>query len=165
MRTSKKSHLLNRLFLTTIASVGLLGCAATPDKMVDLQMGMTRAQVLQTMGSPTSVSSINGREYLNYSLCVNQCAGPIPFRQFRPFYVRLIDGKVESFGEKGDFDSTKTPTTRIEIDKTERSTTVNRTPTQEADIFAELRKLKELLDAGIITQAEFDARKKLILSR
>jgi hypothetical protein len=133
--------------------------------MIDLQMGMTRAQAVQTMGSPTSVSSINGSEYLNYSLCVNQCAGPIPFRQFRPFYVRLINGKVESFGEKGDFDSTKTPTTRIEIDKTERSTTVNRTPTPEADIFAELRKLKELLDAGIITQAEFDARKKLILSR
>ena len=160
-----KSPRSNFSIMSTFALVGLLGCAATPVRMVDLQMGLNRAQVVQIMGSPTSVSSINESEYLNYNLCVNQCAGPIPFREFRPFYVRLINGKVESFGEKGDFDSTKTPITRVEIDKTERSTTINRTPTQEADMFAELRKLKELLDAGIITQAEFDARKKLILSR
>lgn len=165
MHTSKRNARLKFSLLFALTSVGLLGCAATPEKMVDLQMGMNRAAVFQTMGNPTSVSKINESEYLNYNLCVNQCAGPIPFRQFRPFYVRLINGKVESFGEKGDFDSTKTPATRIEIDKTERSTTVNRAPTQEADMFAELKKLKELLDAGIITPTEFDARKKLILSR
>jgi outer membrane protein assembly factor BamE (lipoprotein component of BamABCDE complex) len=165
MRTSKSKSPANLSALLALTLVGLLGCAATPEKMVALQMGMNRAEVVQTMGSPTSVSKINESEYLNYNFCVNQCAGPIPFRQFRPFYVRLINGKVESFGEKGDFDSTKTPSTRIEIDKTERSTTVNRPATQEADMFAELKKLKELLDAGIVTQAEFDARKKLILAR
>lgn len=165
MQSYKKKSKLKILALSAMTSIGLLGCAATPEKMVELQMGINRAQVVQIMGSPTSVSSINESEYLNYNLCVNHCAGPIPYRQFRPFYVRLINGKVESFGEKGDFDSTKTPTTRIEIDKAERSTTMNRTPTQEADVFVELRKLKELLDAGIITSTEFDTRKKLILSR
>lgn len=156
---------LTLLTVFTLTAIGLLGCAATPEKMIDLQMGMSRDQVVHTMGSPTSVSRINESEYLNYSLCVTQCAGPIPFRQFRPFYVRLINGKVESFGEKGDFDSTKTPTTRIEIDRTDRSTATNNTSASQTDMFAELRKLKELLDAGIITQAEFDARKTLILSR
>jgi hypothetical protein len=33
------------------------------------------------------------------------------------------------------------------------------------DIYAELKKLKELLDAKIITQDEFELRKKKILSR
>jgi putative oligomerization/nucleic acid binding protein len=33
------------------------------------------------------------------------------------------------------------------------------------DIYAELKKLKELLDAKIITQEEFDSRKKKILAR
>lgn len=33
------------------------------------------------------------------------------------------------------------------------------------DVYAELKKLKELLDAKIITQDEFDARKKMILAR
>ena len=33
------------------------------------------------------------------------------------------------------------------------------------DIYTELKKLKDLLDTGIITQEEFDARKKKILSK
>ena len=33
-----------------------------------------------------------------------------------------------------------------------------------ADSYAELMKLKELLDAGVLTQAEFDAEKLKILS-
>ena len=33
------------------------------------------------------------------------------------------------------------------------------------DIYAELKKLKELLDSKIITQEEFDARKKIILAK
>ncbi len=32
------------------------------------------------------------------------------------------------------------------------------------DVYSELMKLKELLDAGILTQAEFDAQKQKILS-
>lgn len=33
------------------------------------------------------------------------------------------------------------------------------------DVYSELTKLKQLLDAGIITQEEFDSRKKVILAR
>lgn len=40
----------------------------------------------------------------------------------------------------------------------------NATVQKSDDIYTELKKLKELLDAGIITQYEFDARKKKILS-
>ena len=36
---------------------------------------------------------------------------------------------------------------------------------ESGDIYSELKKLKELLDAKIITQEEFDARKKKILNR
>lgn len=35
---------------------------------------------------------------------------------------------------------------------------------QSDDIYAELKKLKELLDSGIVTQEEFDARKRKILA-
>lgn len=35
---------------------------------------------------------------------------------------------------------------------------------QPDDMYVELKKLKELLDSGVITQAEFDARKKKILA-
>ena len=33
-----------------------------------------------------------------------------------------------------------------------------------SDVYAELAKLKELLDAGVLTQAEFDAQKTKLLS-
>ena len=33
------------------------------------------------------------------------------------------------------------------------------------DVFTQLKQLKELVDTGVITPAEFDARKKLVLAR
>lgn len=36
---------------------------------------------------------------------------------------------------------------------------------QSDDMYVELKKLKELLDTGVITQAEFDTKKKKILDR
>ena len=77
-----------------------------------------------------------------------------------PYYVKLVNGKVESFGEKGDFDSTKTPTVRIEIDEKKEVRTKD-----SEDMYTELRKLKDLKDSGIITQEEFDFQKKRLLSK
>ncbi len=152
------------LVFAVISMSTLAGCSATPERMVALEMGMSRAQVIKVMGAPISVSSIDDRDYLNYNLCVSGCTATPLLKRLRPFYVRLVNGKVDSFGEKGDFDSTKTPTTRVEIDKTIRGT-IDSSSKQEQDMFSELRKLKELVDAGIITPAEFEARKKIILSR
>jgi hypothetical protein len=36
---------------------------------------------------------------------------------------------------------------------------------ESGDVYTELKKLKELLDAKIITQEEFDARKQKVLAR
>jgi hypothetical protein len=41
--------------------------------------------------------------------------------------------------------------------------TVVETPAAPADSYGDLMKLKELLDAGVLTQAEFDAQKQKIL--
>lgn len=38
------------------------------------------------------------------------------------------------------------------------------TPAAEVDTYGELMKLKELLDAGVLTQAEFDVQKAKILA-
>jgi hypothetical protein len=37
-------------------------------------------------------------------------------------------------------------------------------PTAEQDTYGDLMKLKELLDAGALTQAEFDAEKQKLLA-
>ena len=99
-----------------------------------------------------------------YSYCVDKCVAPPIYRIYVPFFVRLRAGTVESFGRVGDFDSTKTPTTRVEIDRKDKITQDIRVQ-DSGDMYVELKKLKDLLDTGVITQAEFDAKKKKILEK
>ena len=61
------------------------------------------------------------------------------------------------------------PRTNVVIEKTENITSNNRTTTideskKPVDIYAELVKLDDLRKKGIITEAEFEAQKKKILS-
>lgn len=66
-----------------------------------ISVGMTKQQVIKAMGNPVSVSAQTGTEMLNYSFIET------PFDDPRPYYVRLREGKVESYGRLGDFDSQK----------------------------------------------------------
>ena len=93
----------------------ICGCATTP-KMNHLSVGLTKTEVIAIMGrEPDSTSAKSGVEYLTYLLWRD-------FWDRRPgdysdqFFVRLIDGKVDSYGRKGDFDSTKVPETKQTID-------------------------------------------------
>ena len=78
----------------------------------------------------------------------------------KPYYVRLINGKVESYGRTGDFDSTKTPTVRLESDQTVKQ---NIEVKGSGDLYTELKKLKELKDSGVITDAEFESQEKEVV--
>jgi len=96
--------------------IGLLlisGCA-TAHKMNRISLGMTKEEVIQAMGPPISVSAREGVEYLNYSL--SETASDDFHGWTTPYFVRIINGKVEAYGRKGDFDSTKTPEQKIIID-------------------------------------------------
>ena len=117
-------------------------------------------EVLSKLGQPSSISAKGEAEFLSYRLCKDECWRMPGFRVMGPYYVKLVNGKVESFGEKGDFDSTKTPTVRIEIDEKKEVRTKD-----SEDMYTELRKLKDLKDSGIITQEEFDFQKKRLLSK
>lgn len=66
----------------------LFGCA--PWKAVSkIDLGMTKAQVLQQVGKPESVNGTGNEEYFWY----------IPANKFwTRYYVRFVDGKVESYG-------------------------------------------------------------------
>lgn len=80
-----------------------------------VSMGMSQQDVIGVMGSPETIAAQNGRVYLLYTYAPwydhNGADGGK-----ESYFVRLIDNKVESFGRKGDFDSTKPETIRIEID-------------------------------------------------
>jgi outer membrane protein assembly factor BamE (lipoprotein component of BamABCDE complex) len=146
--------------IATLTMVLLLGGCATAHKISSVQLGMTKEEVIGVMGKPTSVSAQGGAEYLNYVLSeTNDDA----FRGWtKPYYVRLVNGKVESYGRTGDFDSTKTPTVRLESDQSIRQDVQVK---GSGDLYTELKKLKELKDAGVITEEEFQAQKKRLLEK
>lgn len=147
-----------------VAATALVSsCATTSGEFSKVHIGMPRADVIQSLGTPNSIAAQGGAEYMNYYLCMEMCWALDRSLHVRGWhYVRIIDGKVESYGRPGDFDSTKTPTIRIEKDeRIVQDVKVQGTD----DMYVELKKLNELKEQGILTQEEFDERKRKILSK
>lgn len=135
--------------------ITLMGCA-TAHKMNNVQLGMTKQEVIASVGEPASISAKDGTEYLNYRFSEtddNAFDGVTT-----PYFVRLVNGKVDSYGRTGDFDSTQNPTVRVETDK-------NINVQGGDDLYTELKKLKELHDEGILTDEEYQVQKQRILSK
>jgi hypothetical protein len=100
--------------LAVLVCVGLVGCATAPN-MSAVSLGMTKGEVTKELGKPFSVSAQGNMEYLTY----NDRSG-IYGDYTVPYFVRLINGKVESYGKVGDFNSTKNSTNDINLNvKTE----------------------------------------------
>lgn len=94
----------------------LSGCITTtshywskPD-LTRIQVGMTQDQVVKFLGEPETVAAANGYTYLQYGWD-DPFDGHVGASKL--YFVRIIDGKVDAFGEKGDFDTTKDPTIRV----------------------------------------------------
>lgn len=149
-----------RSIFSVVCVLFLVSACATANKISGVRLGMTKDEVVKVMGEPASVSAQGGAEYLNYALSETDDEAFMGFT--RQYFVRLINGKVESYGRSGDFDSTKTPTVRIESDQTVKQ---NVEIKGSADLYTELKKLKELKDSGIITDAEFESQKKKLLEK
>ena len=148
------------LFAVSMIAIISLAACATAHKISQVRIGMTKQEVIELMGQPVSTSATRDVEYLSYSLF--ETGDDAFFGRTRPYYVRIINGKVEAYGRAGDFNSTKTPSVRIETDeKIKQDVNIK----DSGDLYTELKKLKELKDSGIITEEEFKARKKKILEK
>ena len=103
--------------LAVLLCLGLVGCAMLPATVPNLNgvsLGMTKAEVIQNVGVPESASAQGNVEYLKYI-----CTGGFNSRISNgacydrggavEYFVRLVNGKVESYGKVGDFDSAKNP--------------------------------------------------------
>lgn len=146
--------------LVVLLCLGLCGCA-TAKKLNLISIGMSKGDVIKVMGKPTTSSAIEGTEYLNYQL--SQSA--IEFEQVEPYYVCIKDGKVFSYGRKGDFDSTKDPTQVIKIMGDIKSDEKINVKTENNEELAnKLKTLNKLLTDGLITKNEFDEQKKKLLN-
>lgn len=150
---------MRTLFWSLVVCIAMSACA-TAEKIGSVRLGMTKQEVIAVMGPPASVSAQGRSEYLNYALSEtdDQAFSGVT----RPYYVRLIDGRVDSYGRTGDFDSTKTPTVRLESDQAVKQDVRIK---DSGDLYTDLNKLKELKDSGVITEEEFQAQKKRLLER
>ena len=144
----------------TIFSVLLSGCFAKAGQTRGVQYGMSKQEVVAVMGAPVNVSTHGSSQYLSYSVCDadNQTLNGI----MRPYVVRLVDGRVESYGTTGDIGSPQTPTGRQESDQIVKQDARTKEP---VDLYTELIKLKELKDTSVITEEEFRIQKRRILEK
>ena len=87
--------------LVLLLCLGLYGCA-TAGKINSISLGMSKEEVIKTMGQPVSTSAKEGAEYLNYKLSET---GDDDFLGITtPYAVCLKDGKVVSYGRHGDLE-------------------------------------------------------------
>ena len=83
---------------------------------------MTKADALEVMGQPQSVSAKDGTEFLLYTLSEGLTLGGgsngrAKIDQARSlYYIRVNGGVVDAYGRVGDFDSTKIPEIKQTID-------------------------------------------------
>ncbi len=110
----KKENLMKTLYALILANVMVIAGCATAHKMNRLSLGMTKQEVISVMGRPTSTASPGkGQEILRYNL---SATGEDAFEGITDeYFVTLIDGKVDSYGRIGDFDSTKDPSLNLNI--------------------------------------------------
>jgi len=131
---------------------------------------MTKGEVIKLLGQPVSVSAQENCEYLNYKLSETDKEALRGITT--PYYVKVINGRVGSYGRTGDFAATEKPATRVvhqtaKVEKpavkVEKNDDAAMATQNEPELYTELKKLKELRDEGILTEKEYEVRKKKIL--
>lgn len=130
----------------------------TADQLNKVSVGMARDEVIHTLGEPKSISASGDLEYLQYRWVKTVIAADGNFPD--DYFVAIRDGRVVSYGRKGDFGSASAPTQRVDVNETAKRLGPRQ---QNGDLYTNLEKLKALKDEGVITDAEFQAQKTKLL--
>lgn len=105
---------MKKFYIISVLSLFLLGCAST-EQFNKIQIGMTKSEVIQIVGSPRNVSAEGSVEYMTYM--ISETGSDAYYGRETPFFVRLVNGKVEAYGKKGDFNSTQQVPIRIQSEE------------------------------------------------
>ena len=96
-----------KFFLSLFCVVAVAGCVVIPGKRVsfnDIKIGMPRAEAVAVLGKPHRVSAKGNEEHLYYnesSLYIG-IFGVGNSKSKRDLEVKIVNGKVDSFGEVGE---------------------------------------------------------------
>ena len=151
------------LALASLLIVGLLVGCNSAEQLNNIHIGMSKDQVLAIMGTPNSTSAQANVEYLTYYL-----EGDAEYGRDRPYMVRLVDGKVESYGRFAQLtDLYNRPVageTNIPPSPMQMQPMAAPMAAPGSDIGTQLEKLKMLKDQGVLTDDEFQRAKAKLLS-
>ena|SRR3989338_10264393 len=88
------------------------GCATTSARINNLNLGMSKSEVIKIMGSPNATKAKDNTEILEYFLHpANNYWTSITYPE--PYWIFIVDGKVSQYGKAGDF-GTSMPADRRE---------------------------------------------------
>ncbi len=90
--------LVKKLIVLLSLSILVLGCAGSAKMINTLNVGMTKAEVIEAMGEPNYTSGAKNVEILSYKLTSSSL-----FTE--TYFVRIVDGYVDRFGPQGSFGS------------------------------------------------------------
>ncbi|HTZ21140.1 MAG TPA: SHOCT domain-containing protein [Opitutaceae bacterium] len=152
-------------FILLLAAL-FTGCA-TADKLNDLRIGMSKDQVIAMLGKPDSTSAQANIEYLTYYLSNDSS---YTYGRDQPYMVRLVDGKVESFGRFMQlFDIYNRPVGGNGMGQMITPMGSSGVPLTVVrpggpDLATTLTRLKTLKDQGVLTDEEFQKAKARLLA-
>ena len=141
-----------RKALLVVPIIMMMGCDGPAVNLQKISIGMSEQQVIKIMGKPRTVAQQGKVKYLSYE------------ETYYKGYVRLIDEKVESFGRQGDFDSTKDPTSKVIVDKTDKIT-MDKPSRESFDLATEISKLDKLKKDGLISPEDYEVLKKKAIEK
>ena len=148
-----------------LGAILLLNCSpVNVDDQLRMQLGMSRSEVIAILGKPIEIKVSGKSEYLMYSGRPAGRIAPFPGEIWQDYFYRFIDGRLESFGKMGDFDSTKDPTQKVIIDKTDK-VTIDKPSRESFDLATELAKLDKLKKDGLITAEDYELLKKRAIEK
>ncbi len=114
LRSQNQKTTMKRIASLLTALVIMCGCATSSDWLNRINLGMTKQEVIQQIGPAHTTAAQGNVEILTYWMDREQRGGK------EEYYIRLVGGKVESFGHKGDFGTT------VEAQKREEITIINK---------------------------------------
>lgn len=85
--------LVKRMIFLFVLSILVFGCAGSAKKINQLNVGMTKADVIEAMGEPNYTSGAKDVEILTYKLNSSGFYSDT-------FFVRIKNGKVDRFGQQ-----------------------------------------------------------------
>ncbi|MCE1204680.1 MAG: SHOCT domain-containing protein [Holophagaceae bacterium] len=158
-------------FAIVASTVALVGCWRDKPEvdLTRISVGMPKEDVIRALGKPTRVAVQGGVEYLEYEAYDNSGWDNIGKRNYRWLFVRIVNGKADAFGRKGDFNTTKNTTVDFNVKQQIDTKVTPGTPAAQGaapfDLKSELEKLQKMKEGGLITEAEYQQLRQRALDK